>query len=195
MVALESSDERACAAVDSYLDPLTLSWLLEHGRLKSDDNPVGLVPGEAGVCMLLEHRSTQRPSIMQILGLGQARGPSWYEDEPAKLGAALGKAIEESLSGLKRSKIFEGDIISDHNGENWRAADLTYARHRLHPFLSNVPPPIFPALSLGDVGAASSAVGLAVAAHTFARNYANGPNTLVLSRTELGEAASFLVGE
>jgi 3-oxoacyl-[acyl-carrier-protein] synthase-1 len=41
-------------AADSLLDPTALQWLAEESRLKTDDLPVGLQPGEAGACLLVE---------------------------------------------------------------------------------------------------------------------------------------------
>src|SRR5262249_30894800 len=53
LVESSTLDRVIVLAVDSYLEPMSFNWLMEQGRLKSPENPVGLEPGEAGACFML----------------------------------------------------------------------------------------------------------------------------------------------
>ncbi len=50
-----------------------------------------------------------------------------------------------------------------------------------------------PAASLGDVGAASGAVARGVTARSFARGYARGPATLIVSSSERGDVGALVL--
>jgi 3-oxoacyl-[acyl-carrier-protein] synthase-1 len=192
--------ERNCVrvlvvAVDSYLDPMTLEWLFEHGRLKDNDRPAGVSPGEAGACLLLETEAAaaarQTPVLMRLPGIGRGTDYSIY-DEQRNVGRGLANAVNECLDRADLRSALAGDIVTDLNGEAWRAAEYGGGRVLLRPRISDDMKEVLPALSVGDVGSASAAVGLCVAARSFVRGYATGEHVLILSSTERGESAAFL---
>jgi 3-oxoacyl-[acyl-carrier-protein] synthase-1 len=192
--------ERKCSrtlivAVDSYLDPITLEWLLGDRRLKDGDHPAGLSPGEAGACLLLETDAAavarEAPVLMRLAGVGRGSDYSIY-DEQRNVGRGLAQAVTESLDQAGIREPFTGDIIIDLNGEVWRATEYGGARVLLRPRLGEVLNEVTPAVSIGDVGSASAAVALCIAARSFVRGYATGDKTLVLISTERGESAAFV---
>jgi 3-oxoacyl-[acyl-carrier-protein] synthase-1 len=191
-----SADRVIVAAVDSYLDPMTLDWLAASRRLKHEEQPAGLSPGEAGACLLIESEGAARErsasAVLHICGMAEGADPSIYDDDP-NLGLGLASAVRQSLDEARIDHAFSGDLISDLNGETWRATAYGIARSRLTSQLSDGVREIFPAQSIGDVGAATSAVALCVAGRSFARGYAMSQQTLVLNSTECGQSVALLV--
>lgn len=177
-------------AVDSYCDPLTLEWLAGYRRLKTPENPCGLIPGEAGACFLLEstvsaHR--RQPSMwLSIPSVTlQAEQNHFFSQKP-NLGVTLASCLEETLTGAALKGPFTGSLVLDLNGENWRANEWGYARLRLEQRLAENLHLILPAISLGDTGAASGAVSVCVAARALARGHARADQILVVSSSERG---------
>ncbi len=177
-------------AVDSYLDSLTLDWLAGHGRLKTGNNAVGLTPGEAGACFLLETQAAahQRnaPVYALVEGTGFAREANHLFSGKVNRGAGLSAAIGEALA----SRPFFGDVVIDLNGENWRAHEFSCARILLGHRIGDDVPLLLPCLSTGELGAASGAVSVCVAVRAFIDNYATGDRTLVVSSSEYGDTGA-----
>jgi 3-oxoacyl-[acyl-carrier-protein] synthase-1 len=184
-------------AVDSYLDPMTLEWLAEGDRLKTADNPVGLIPGEAGACFLLETRVSAQSRgcsvIASVSTPGQAVEPNHFLSGNLGQGEGLAAAIRNAFAGSSLRRPFEGPILSDCNGEEWRAYELGCARVRLSDYLGPTAAFVFPAMSLGDIGAASGAVGVCLAARSLERGYADYDGALVLSCSDYGHRAAVCV--
>ncbi|MCY1078315.1 hypothetical protein [Archangium lansingense] len=183
-------------AVDSYLDETSLEWLQARHRLKTPDRSVGLMPGEAGACLLVEPMGSARQRGAPVLAVAAAvatgrEAGSFVEGQP-QLGEALIRAAGEALAGIPPGKGLEGDLLCDLNGEQWRALAWGHAQVRLRERLERVRL-LLPGVSLGDVGAASGAVGVCIAARAFARRYAMGDEALVLSSAEHGEVGAILV--
>jgi 3-oxoacyl-[acyl-carrier-protein] synthase-1 len=182
-------------ACDSYLDRSSLGWLGDHDRLKSDSNPVGLAPGEAGICLLIESESScrRRNARIEAVILGAAVGLETNHLFSGEInqGVALTSAIAQALSESSLPSPFSGDILSDLNGEVWRANELGNALVRLRGALdadrSNL---VAPATSFGDVGAASGAVAVGLAVRSFVRRYSASNHALILSSSESGQVGS-----
>jgi 3-oxoacyl-[acyl-carrier-protein] synthase-1 len=183
-------------AVDSLLDPLLLQKLAADRRLKSDDEPNGLMPGEAAAAFLVETPpSVRRRGVRaQAAILGAASGVEAAGDggEPACSGRALASSLTRLLDGLQPTRPFSGDLVLDLTGESWRARDWGSALvrmgrglgdHRLH----------LPATSIGDTGAASGALGICFGVHLLRRGVARG-DVVVLSRSDAGEVACLALG-
>lgn len=183
-------------AVDSLLDPLLLQKLAADGRLKSDDEPNGLMPGEAAAAFLLEAPQSARRrgvhALASILGAASGVEAAGEGGEPACSGRALASSLTRLLDGLQPARPFSGDLVLDLTGEAWRARDWGTALvrvgrrlgdHRLH----------LPATSVGDTGAASGALGICLGVHLLRRGVAMG-DVVVLSRSDAGEVACLALG-
>jgi 3-oxoacyl-[acyl-carrier-protein] synthase-1 len=127
---------------------------------------------------------------MRVAGVGLGSDCSIY-DERRNVGRGLAQAVGESLDEA-RVQTFAGDIITDLNGEVWRATEYGGLRVLLRSRMDDSVTDVLPAISIGDVGSGSAAVGLCVAARSFVRRYSSGEYALVLTSTERGESAAFL---
>ncbi len=177
--------------VDSYLDPLTLDWLAENDRLKDDEHPTGVMPGEAAAAFLIEDASSRRPFCCEIKGAAHAREPqAEAEAEQPSQGIALSHAMAAVLEQAGIEGPFDGDIINDFNGEYWRAYEAGSARVRLGGRLAEDAKYHHPAEACGDTGAASGAVSVCVATRSLQRGYASGNTVLVTASADDGNASA-----
>ncbi|PTL80674.1 hypothetical protein [Vitiosangium sp. GDMCC 1.1324] len=184
-------------AVDSYLDPFTLEWLEQRRRLKTGERPVGLMPGEAGAALLVESRTSalRRGARVQASIRAIATGQEsrhLFQDKP-NTGEALAAVAAACLDAGAPGAPFGGDIVLDLNGEEWRAREWGHARVRLAQHLEESSRWVLPSVSVGDVGAASGAVGLCVAVRSLVRRYSRGRQVLALSSSEWGDVGAILV--
>jgi 3-oxoacyl-[acyl-carrier-protein] synthase-1 len=149
-------------AVDSYLDAERLTeWDERRGRLRSDRNPDGFLPGEAAVALLFEPPGERRALA--------AVAPPAFGVEPQPIGG--------DKNGL--------------NGESHRAFEWGLARMRLTPALDEARVR-HPADCVGDVGAASGALLVGLAAHLLERGRA-ATSALVFTASSAGQRAATLV--
>ncbi|MFY0562450.1 hypothetical protein ACN28E_01295 [Archangium lansingense] len=198
--AMERRDFETClvGGVDSLVDPDHLRYLLEERRLKTADNPVGLVPGEAGALFVLRSgRSRGEPetaSTVDISSVQLGREPhSWGSDRRPN-GVVLSACVQAVLGPGPAPK---GEVlfITDLNGEEVRAWEWGCALLRLRSdgVVGGAAPFWVPATGFGDVGAAAGAVGAALARHAFLRRYSPARRIVVVSQSDSGERAAFSV--
>lgn len=191
--ALESGtiDEAIVGAVDSLIDNEVLIWLYQTGRLKCGEMPVGLQPGEAAVFCSLRRPSSLRtqvgdrlPHIVHVNNSAQAT--SLLDGHPAD-----GTGLSQLLAGLCNASTEFGErvwILTDHNGEPYRAYDWGLAQTRVaasHPTILNQRN-ANPAISFGDTGAACGAVATCVAMSAFKRKYAPAPMAWIVTSSSDG---------
>ncbi len=196
--ALEAlrSNRWQCAlvgATDSLLEADTIAWLDENDRLKTQERPDGLRPGEAAAFLLLERRD--EAERRGATALAEVRGCEIsVEAEGDGAGAAMARALSAIAEGDTASTFW---LISDHNGETSSADALGHAMVRLAlgaPQVADAPRS-FPAASFGDTGEAAGAVATCVAVAAFTRAYALGASALVsVSQSAGGSAAIRLDG-
>jgi 3-oxoacyl-[acyl-carrier-protein] synthase-1 len=181
-------------AADSYIDPMTLDWLAGLGRLKTPDNPAGLIPGEAAACVLLEpaasvSRRNGRAMAVARRAATAAESEDYLSGKRSQ-GRALASAVDKSLGDTGGP--FTGDVIADLNGEEWRAYELGCVRVRLRSRLESAHL-VYPAVSFGESGAASGVLGLCVATRSLEREYAHGDSALVTSSSDDGRVGAIYV--
>jgi 3-oxoacyl-[acyl-carrier-protein] synthase-1 len=189
--------ERRCesalvGACDTELDEERLARSLAAGRLKTETNPVGFMPGEASAFLLLERQSGSGargdagPALVidePQLGFEQ---DSYASERPA-VGRALADVAAAALAGLGDAGARAGNVFIDINGEPYRSADWGHAivRLRAQGLLNDWSDEVS-VLSFGEIGAASPVLALVLAARAFARGYARGDTALVLSSDDGG---------
>ncbi len=192
--ALREGSHDAClvGGVDSLVDASVLQFLHEGGRLKTPDDPAGLIPGEAAAFLLLQRadqaRQSKRPVLGHIVAAAQAQG----EDPDVVERPPQGSALVDIFSRLFET---EGQaagpfwVLTDQNGETFRAVEwgdfLVRASRTLPGVVTS--PVWYPAMSFGDVGAAAGGVSACIAVRAFARGYAAAPTAVVVTSTYEGD--------
>jgi hypothetical protein len=87
-------------------------------------------------------------------------------------------------------------IVTDHNGEAYRALDWGHALVRLGAIAPGFrsAPLLYPALSFGDTGAASGGVACCLVVEALARRWAPADAALVLSAADGPERTAVALG-
>jgi 3-oxoacyl-[acyl-carrier-protein] synthase I len=192
-VAQGAVGEALVVAVDSAIDEARLSRWIEQHRLKTPSHPVGLMPGEAGVVLLL---SRTTPPASQRADTSLIRAPI-VECEPPPgdhppTGHALAAVLTAAASAQESLPI--GTIVCDLNGEVERAVELGAAFAQIpggSPLLSCRQ--VIPAVAFGETGAAGPLLGVVLASRAFARNYAGEGSAVVLVGADDGTRAALTV--
>lgn len=191
-------DVAIVGGVDSLVDEPNLDWLNITSRLKSAEQPVGLVPGEAAALVLLTGRDDRirhnSPALANILNVQHTRSEKPYLDGKAPDGSGLAAA----LLPLAQAQCANGNnpwLVTDQNGESYRASDWGHALVKLLSRFPGYQNPVlwYPALSFGDTGAASAVIGTCMVLQAFGRNYAPSNIAAIISSNDGPERASLLI--
>jgi 3-oxoacyl-[acyl-carrier-protein] synthase-1 len=169
--------------VDSWLDEATLEWLDATGRLKRDGMPVGLQPGEAGVAIALVREPLPGRSTIVRGGVSEAQEPRALLSAASTVGEALSQVVARAWTSSPQEVAW---VIADQNGEVYRATDWGYAVVRLRAQFEAFANPVvwYPAVSFGDVGAASALVGMCIADRAWLRGYAPTRTALIAAASD-----------
>ncbi|QRK11032.1 hypothetical protein JQX13_13740 [Archangium violaceum] len=193
---LEVRRAAAClvCGVDSFLNARSLLWLQEHGRLKTQANADGVIPGEAAACVRVELRArAPRQPLATVEGLGFAREPATVLNEEPLRAEGLVKAGRAALeeAGLRMEDM---DLrLSDVSGELYAFKEQALALTRLLRVKRESLPLWLCAESIGEVGAAASLCQLVRMAQAWQRGYAPGPRALCFASSVSGERAVAVV--
>lgn len=163
------------AAVDSLLDLETIVWLHETGRLKNADMPIGVEPGEAAACLLLEVDPPKGRPFRTLVSAPHV--------EPAV--AESTDLLERAILGSQRASRQEtlpSWVFVDLDGTEGRAAEWGRLLVRLCVTEVNYDPRmVYPAISFGDVGSAFGALSTCMAIAAWDRGYATRNTALIVS--------------
>ena len=183
-------------ATDSYLDGHSLEWLVQSERLKQAELPAGLMPGEAAAAVMIEREeATDQRGGARLARVTAARVDSEREtflNKERKHGRAIARAIRGVL-GPAGERPFSGDVITDLNGEAWRAYEFGAALTQVPRTMLDDYRVLTPAASTGELGAASGLTGLIIATKSFARGYASSSSALITCVSGGGRVGAILM--
>jgi len=189
---------RSSAAVilgfDSLLDERVLQWLQAGNRLKCDDVPDGLQPGEGAVAILLTANGESTRSTRgapQLHAAHSASEPRNLSSPDSARGEGLSRVLSLACRDSRAAQPFW--VITDLNGEVHRAMDWGHALVRLRAAGEEFASPVvwYSAPSFGDTGAASGLIAICMATQAWERGYAPGRCAIVASVSD-GEARAAL---
>lgn len=193
-LAAATVDTAVVLAVDSLLDEDALSWLAACGRLKCDESPAGLMPGEAAVALALCRPGQVAAPGAHVQGLCFAEEPLSQAEAQVSTGEVLAATLARAWQQSQAPGVAAW-LLSDHNGEHARAFELGSAMARLRGEDDAFAQPAvwLPALSFGDTGAASAALAMAMASHAWQRRCAPAAHALVASASDGSPRAAVLL--
>jgi 3-oxoacyl-[acyl-carrier-protein] synthase I len=183
-------------AADSLITWPTLGPLEREGRLLTERNSNGFMPGEAAGAVLIGRAGSVGPSTaetggeLSIAGLGFAREAAHIaSDEPLR-GEGLASAIRAALedAGLAMHDI--DYRIADISGEHYYFKEAALALSRTLRQRKEDFDLWHPAECTGEVGAASGASVVALAQAACAKGYALGPRVLAHWANDNGQRAA-----
>jgi 3-oxoacyl-[acyl-carrier-protein] synthase-1 len=155
--------------VESYRAVDTLRFIERTGRLRTEDDALGWIPGEGAAFLLLtSQEGAERLGVMPVVTLDAASTSEeptpWYSGKPT-IGTGLTQTLREAfeIDGER------AEVYCDLNGEPWRADEWGYAylrtsAHYTEPLSIN-----HPADCWGDLGAASGPMLIAFAVEQMMR--------------------------
>ncbi|APR82346.1 3-oxoacyl-(acyl-carrier-protein) synthase [Minicystis rosea] len=183
------------AGVDSYLTPARLAHYDEAERLRSPRNADGFFPGEAAAALLVEpeRRVTARGATahLQIVGLGSGNEPETVRSDKPSTGKGLTDALRKALGDTPAPRW----AISDFNGETYRGYEWGLVHARLGDRLNALEAMSYPARNTGDIGAASGAVLVSLAAAAFRRGWAPDGEAILWTGSDGTERAAARVAK
>lgn len=151
-------------ACESYSDRARLNALSSAGRLFSDTDRFGLVPGEAAGIALCrpEGAAGARAPIAYLLSGGASMEPVGEMAGNDSVFTGLSEACHSAADALPAHAQIS-HWMSDWNNGRYRASEISYAMQRLGTRLADGLDPSPPALGFGDCGAAYPLVAIAQA--------------------------------
>jgi 3-oxoacyl-[acyl-carrier-protein] synthase-1 len=178
--------------VDSYLFPKWLEPLDRAYRINSTRNHDGFCPGETAAFFLLEPAAEAgRRSLQPWAELGATATASCA---PAPAGHDAGAALADVLSRVIPADVPQPPlVVCDLNGEMGRAREWGYALSRLGNALRSPLALEHPAAVLGDVGAASGAALVVLAAHYLHTKHRDRTSSVLWTASDGGERHAVLL--
>jgi 3-oxoacyl-[acyl-carrier-protein] synthase I len=170
-------DHVILAGADSLVNTVDLRHLAAANRLAGDTNAQGLVPGEgaAAVCLSGHAPRNGKGPTCVVLSVGSAQERDSVLTENFSQGRAMLAALREaSRKGEADAEPLIDFVLSNANGERYAAWEWTITRSRFYRTRRDRTPVAYPAMSVGETGAASAALALVIARDAFARGYAPG---------------------
>ena len=184
------------AAADTYVAGDRVRALDAQGRLASRRSPQGFSVGEAGVALVIERAgvttgakdASGRP-LARLAAFGFGHEPDSFHSDRAPIGKGTEAAVLGAMGGFAEGRPVEW-LLSDMNGEPYRAMDWGAAVTRLGGRLSEELEHGHPADSLGDVGCAAGALLSAIAADALAERRAPADHAIILTASDAGARAA-----
>lgn len=191
----EGCEAVAVGGIDSYFDPDVLEHLDAELRLHSSETENGFVPGEGGAFVVLAPR-------------GRARGLTRYgrvlaavtQDEPRPFGSdepclayGMTLALKNALAAVSAETRPIPWILTDVANERHRVDEWTTAATRAHRGFTADVLHEQPLLKTGDVGAASAAMLLVMAAIRWQTRCAPGDTALIAAHSDGPERGVLVV--
>ena len=142
--------------VESYRDVDTLRFIERTGRLRTEDDALGWIPGE-GACFLLltTIEGAERLGVSPVVSVDAAATSEepapWYSGKPT-IGTGLTRALRDVFETEDGER---AEVYCDLNGEPWRADEWGYAYLRTSAQYTEPLAINHPADCWGDLGAAS----------------------------------------
>lgn len=193
-------DYAIVGACDGELDPYRIARAFDAGRLKTVNNPVGFMPGEAGAFILLERhdgsRNQGRAPVALLSGPHVASDEGGLSSGKPPTGKELSQVLVAALAEHGATRAQRGDVYVDLSGEPSHSVDwgnaLTRARAAcaVGDWTQH-----FPAASFGDTGATAPILAVCLAARAFSRGYASGQSAVVLLTCDDGTRAAISLND
>lgn len=173
-------DQVAFAIVtDSWICPDRLESLDSDGRLHSVNLSWGFTPGEGACAIALATGSLVRQRNLQALGKLHAVS---IADESKTLGTrtvCIGEGLTSAFRGALTSTSLVSHSYCDLNGETYRADEFGFAVCRTSQYFEDASRFTAGAQCWGDVGAASSLLGISLAMADWHDDSDKGLNSLI----------------
>jgi 3-oxoacyl-[acyl-carrier-protein] synthase-1 len=188
---LQGVEQVLLGGVDSLINEADLTRLGQSRRLNSEETAQGLIPGEGAAFVRLTRVPEGKAQIhVAIHGVGLAQEKDSVLSERYSQGRALLEALRNAVNGAGPSEPDIDFVVSNSNGERYSGWEQMLARPRFYRTRREILPTALPAMTVGDIGAASGALVLMLAADSFQKEYAPGATAACEIASENGLRAA-----
>ncbi|MGP0001820.1 MAG: hypothetical protein ACLPKW_29340 [Acetobacteraceae bacterium] len=163
------------AGVDSFLSGATLAAYDRQDRLLRRGNSNGFIPGEAAAAVVLAAWDEATPTPLLVRGLGFAREPAPLDSGRPLRADGLVQAIQAALAEAEVALKECDHRIADMNGEQYWFKEAALAVTRVLRDRKVLLSLWHPADCIGEVGAATVPVMLAILYYGARKDYLPGP--------------------
>jgi 3-oxoacyl-[acyl-carrier-protein] synthase-1 len=167
-LSAEGVERALVVCVDSLSEAGRLADLDRAGAVRSARSPDGFTPGEGAVALLVALQAKVTGAPRAVVTVGAIAQEPVNDGVRMPSGAGLAEALR-STSALPHAEAAKAWVLCDLNGSTRRHYEWAVAQTRLgwpgHRL-------VHPADCLGDVGAVSGGVHIALACEAFARGWA-----------------------
>jgi 3-oxoacyl-[acyl-carrier-protein] synthase-1 len=179
--------------VDSLVNASDVARLRQAGRMVEPDNPQGVIPGEGAGFLVLARHGRFAGAIARVIKTGVAG----ERDHVLGPRFSQGRGFAEALQQATGDEVPESRVsfrVSTSNGERYAAWESMFFSSRFYRTRREHLPVWYPASSVGDIGAASGALAIVIAAIGIAGGYAPGPYGMCEAASETGLRGACLIG-
>lgn len=196
LLARDEIDAALIGGVDSLLGEADRERLRQAGRLHEPGHPFGLIPGEGAAFFVVGRVEGPftHPPIASLLGVGHAHEADHLLTQRYSVGAGLQQAIRVALQRAGADESVVEWRVTDLNGERHRSWESTALLARQYRAWRDGMPCLHVPAHTGDLGCASLALQVVVAAHAMQDGCAPGPGGLCESSSEGALRGACLVG-
>jgi 3-oxoacyl-[acyl-carrier-protein] synthase-1 len=174
--------------IDTQLQLRTIRWHEDNRRLKCSYVVDGLIPGESACFLAVEseHQAVRRGArpLARITSVAIEREHAPILSDQPNTAGALTRALRAALDEAGVAPAAVGMVWSDLNGESYRAREWAFSEVRLG--FTTATELLHPADCYGDVGSATDANLLALAAMSHSTDWAEGKPLVVFAGSEAG---------
>uniref|UniRef100_M1Q322 3-oxoacyl-[acyl-carrier-protein] synthase domain-containing protein n=1 Tax=uncultured organism TaxID=155900 RepID=M1Q322_9ZZZZ len=170
-IAAGQGERAIIAGADSLIGFADLSMFNKAERLKTVLNPDGFMPGEGGSAVLVETIKAAENRKADIGAVIDRISTDHEADNVLSGSDATGNGLVNVISALNRdaeAAMAPDTIITDMNGEFYRAKELGNIYSRTLGDMLGEQNMNYPAKSLGDTGAAYAGIALSIAVRALA---------------------------
>lgn len=185
----------AIAGVDSSLNAIDYRRLNESFRLHQTGTPQGVIPGEgaAAVLLTLSNLTGKESVLARLLGAGVSSETDTALGPRSSTGVGLSAALKAAVSDAGVDEATIDFRVADMNGERYRGMESMYVEARFYRTRRRHLPAWYPAMSVGDLGAAAGPLLLVIASDAINRGYAPGPLAMCEASSDEGLRAGCLI--
>ncbi len=188
---LEGGEPCLVAAADSLIGAEALLDLRARKRLLAEDNPDGVIPGEAAACLLIARERVGALAHVRALGFGHER--ALPENDIPMRAEGIVEATRAALASCGLM-LHELDFrVSDAAGDQLAFKEQALLVTRMLRQPKNAFPLVLPAHALGDTGAAAGLCGMVMAVESILRRKGAGPRAIVFAGNQWGDRAAAIV--
>lgn len=184
------------AGVDALTSDETLKRLAREARLLFLGRSFGFVPGEGAACVLLATEAAlarlKLRSLGRVLATGIAKEKNLRTGPAPVIGEGLTQAVRGALDGLPGGGRV-AEVYCDLNGERYRTDEWGFTLPRVLDQVAHPQRFVVASTSVGDVGAASGPLLLAMAAADGLRGRTAGGPALIWTSADSGERSAALL--